>query len=78
MKALWKEVKEKVISGNTKHGCKNILSITKLYCSFSDSYSRITIYFKTAKNKQEIILSNCTPKDWQRSFTWTSKEGNDL
>lgn len=28
MKALWKGVEEKVIFGNTKHGCKSILSIT--------------------------------------------------
>lgn len=69
MKDLWKEVKEKVILGNTKHGCKNVLSITKLYCSSSDSYSRITIYFTTAKSNQEIIGESCTLKDWYKSFT---------
>lgn len=70
-----KKVKEKVLFGDTNHGCKNILSLTQLSCSSSDSDSRITISFP---RNQGITGESCALKDWYKCFTQSSKEGNDL
>lgn len=51
MKA-WGGGKEKVIFGDTNHGCKNILSLTQLSCSSSDSDSRTTVSCQEIKELQ--------------------------
>lgn len=76
MKALGgKKVKGNVLFGDTNHGGKNILSLMQLSCSSSDSDCRISI---NSPRIQGITGESCALKDWYKSFTQRSKEGNDL